>query len=448
MLPTPLLVAFALVGAMAALLLLDRLIRDVGFTAAVLLAVSGVVVITGEPLGVTLGGFHLTINDVLVGFVGSAFTARMLRPVRFPVAARFLAGIFVLVLWSLFRGIGDYGVATAMNEARGSLGVYLTALYFATAPTTDRVRQRVGRAWLTYAMFLVVLAMERWLAVLGPLPTNDSWFIPGQYGGLRVLWSDEAFVLGQTFVLLLPGVMRGTLTRTGRLMAVAALGTVLLTQHRSVWAATLVGIAVILLLEGNIGRKWARRLILATGIAAVLLLTLFSGPLLERSVSSSDAASGETFEWRMEGWTALYRDSGPQSLAEVVVGRPYGAGWERYLPSLGYSTDVVPHNYYIEQDLRVGLAGLALMLTVYIWVMRRLARSSATGPQDGLFSDRVLLVLLAMQLLYFIPYWPAPEQALLLGFAVAASRGSLRDRGDDTTRDGAATRADSTLLRA
>jgi hypothetical protein len=448
MIPAPLLVAFALVGAIAALLLLDRMIRDIGFTAGVLLVVSGVVVIVGEPPGVNVGGFQLTINDVLMGFVGSAFAARMLRRVRFPVAARFLTGILVLVVWSLIRGIGDYGVATAMNEARGSLAVYLVALYFATAPPTDRIRERLGRAWLAYAMFLVVLAVERWLAVLGPLPTNDAWYIPGEYGGLRVLWSDEAFVLGQTFVLLLPGLMHGTLSRGRRLTAVAALGTVMLTQHRSVWAATLVGIATVLLLEGNIGRKWARRLILATGVTSVLLLTLFSGPLLERSVSSSDAASSDTFEWRMEGWTALYRDSGPQSAAEVVVGRPYGAGWERRLTSLGYSTDVVPHNYYVEQDLRVGLVGLALMLALYVVVMRRLARSAATGPQVGLLSDRVLPVLLAMQLLYFIPYWPAPEQALLMGFAVAAARGGAR--GGDGAAPGrtASTRTGGTLLHA
>lgn len=445
--PFPLVVAFAVAGAVAALILLDRMIRNVTVTATVVLVVSAVVVIFGTAPAATVGGFQVTLTDLLTAFVGAAFAARLLRRAQVPRPAWGLVVILLLVLWSLFRGIGDHGVATAANEARGTLNVYFVALYFATMKPSEQLRERIGRAWLLYAVFLVVLAVERWLAVFGPLPTSDAWYIPGEYGGLRVLWSDEAFALGQALVILLPGLMRGGLTRVQRVMAMVVLATVLLTQHRSVWAATLVGIALVLLLEGNIGRRWARRLILATGIVAVALMTFFSGPLLEQTVSSSDAARSETFEWRMEGWTALYRDSGPESLAEVAVGRPYGAGWLRRLTSLGYSTDVVPHNYYVEQSLRVGVIGVIALLVVYGGVMRRLSWLSQQRPQDGLLSDRMLLILLAMQLLYYIPYWPSSEQALLLGIAVAATRASGRppDDGAAATATGGAAGSGGTL---
>jgi O-antigen ligase len=112
----------------------------------------------------------------------------------------------------------------------------------------------------------------------------------------------------------------------------------------------------------------------------------------------------------------------------VLVGLPFGSGWERTLPS-GHTIEshISPHNFYLETFLRTGAIGLLLMLALYYLALRASARRGP-APDDGqLLSPSVLFVVIAVQLLYYITYTPDTAQAMLFGLGCAAVLRLQRD---------------------
>lgn len=434
------------VAAAAGLALLDALIRRPLAGAGLVIAVSLVTTLTVEEPGANLGGFKVTVVDVAVVLLLTAVAARLLRGARLGGPGACVAALGGLVALSIVRGAGEFGLAAAVNESRGVLPFVAATLYFATGDASPLHRERTARLWLGFAAVLVCLAVARWGVVLGGLPFTGEWYDPGQYGGLRVLWSDEALLLAQGLLILAPGLLPGGRSRRRLLLAAALGGSVVVLQHRSVWAVTLVGAALTLVGEGAVGRRWALRVVAAAGLGAVLLLTTFSGPLQERVLTSSDAVNADTFRWRLEGWQILVAQQGPQSPGDALLGRPYGSGWARRL-SLGYTTDVAPHNFYLETGLRTGLLGVGLLVGAYAALLRRLAAGGPRGADRGLLTDRTLAVLLVAQLVYFLPYSPGPEQALLLGLAMGAWRARRpAERSRTRTPPVSASRAPATAV--
>jgi hypothetical protein len=145
---------------------------------------------------------------------------------------------------------------------------------------------------------------------------------------------------------------------------------------------------------------------------------------------ASSAQSTGTFEWRYDGWRALLADSGPEGPSQVLVGMPFGSGWERTLPS-GHTIEshISPHNFYLETFLRTGAIGLLVMLALYHLALRALlvGRELSSGESQVL-SPSVLFVVIAVQLLYYITYTPDTAQAMLFGLGCAAVLGVRRDR--------------------
>jgi O-antigen ligase len=198
-------------------------------------------------------------------------------------------------------------------------------------------------------------------------------------------------------------------------LAVVFLVAVILLQHRTVWVATLMmALAWWVLRPARDGRRFvsAGAGTLELSVTALLYCVGTFGIIGDRLTASFEETqrTQSTFTWRVLSWQDLL--DVPRSYVQWLIGAPFGSGYERFIS--GTLVTVSPHDYYVHIMLRLGLVGLLALLFVYFQAWRRLAR---VGPA----ALGIRIVLLG-QLVFFVSYWPSPEQAVLLGFCLWQTR--------------------------
>ncbi len=393
-----------------------------------------------------VGAFSVHANDLAMGLLTVGAVARILRVGRPDVTQRLLIGLSILVLWSLVRGIDEAGLTTAVNESRKYLGFVTAALYFSTIDLRQELFDRIVRMWLLAAAALCTLAFLRWGA--STIGVTGGVFGPGGEGLRAAIPSDRALVVGQAALLATPLLREGTV-RLLRYSAPFFLAFAFLLQHRTVWIVVATGVIILMFRQRTL--RVRDLAILAAGLAVVagvlfFVLDIGGDPLVEEVVESGTRT--DTFRWRLGGWEALLQDSGPETLEETVVGRPFGIGWERRFD--GIVVSVSPHSFYLETFLRVGLAGLAILISIYAVCLRSRRPTYSTGlagttPRSGpgALSSNVLISIVAGQLIYFFTYTPDMSQALLLGLActvaVSKRRAEMTDRVGNPVARGSVT---------
>jgi O-antigen ligase len=413
-------VGLAMLGVVAAgaLVLLETVIRRTDVGAGLVLALLLLDEANLIETAIDIGPVRVQATDVVLLLLLAAGVARLLRTDRLTTAQWLLIVFGVLTIWALVRGTSPFGVPAAVNEARKFLGFGAVALYFATAQPRRDLMERIGNLLLLAAAILAVFTLVRWVA--GVAGMSGGFF--GRDDDLRVLPASLAFLIAQAAIVAFPYIIdRAAGWR--RLIAPALLVLVVLLQHRTVWVATAVGAALLFYRERALARRALTVLLMVVGLLAALSFTLFDDPDVQLGDQlSSSAQSTATFEWRYEGWRALLTDSGPEGPGEVVVGKPFGGGWGRTLPNgLRIENHISPHNFYLETFLRVGVLGLAILLALYVLVLRGLmTRSDRVAAATELLSPHVLGVVIALQLLYYITYTPDLSQVMLLGLGCAA----------------------------
>ena len=406
-----------LAGAAGAVWALDRIIADlrVGLYAVVAIGVLQTAVDVPEP---EFGGIRVTINDLLFVFLMMALLARVLRgwsPSKMQLA---LVVLLSVVVYSVARGAMAFGVPGAVNEARATMYFLAVGLYASFVAADGRSRERVATAWFVYCWGLSSIALVRWLIVFGGLPGRGDWYDP-TYGGLRVIHSNETLSVCIGFLMVLGPVLRGQATRHERIM-LGVFGTVaVLLQHRSVIAVLLVSVAVMVWRHRSI---LSRSVVYGAGFVAIalglVLVTVLDTGELASQASSADAGNTVTFEWRVQGWQVLLRDAGPSGPEETLLGKAYGSGYERVLPS-GQRVDVFPHNMYLELLLRIGLVGVALYIAMGYAAWNRLRRSPPGREARHLDNSTLSVIVIAFSL-YMIPYNLFTETGILLGLLMSA----------------------------
>lgn len=406
------------------LLALEATIRrsDVG-AALVLFLLVAEAVVPGPVLGVPVGPFLVHVADLLFALLSAAAVARMLRSQQLSTPQRLLIAFALLVMWSLARGAFASGLQEAVDNSRVFLRFAAAGLYFSTVEPRREVLDRIGALWLGASAALLLLVVIRWAA----LAAGISGGILGSSTDLRVVPAPVALVLAQGALISLPLMSdrsRGLL----RYLAPALFAAVLLLQHRSVWVVTIAGVVYLLYRQRRLGRQLLVALVVGLSLLSVVSFVLLEGreDLQVAEELADSAQNSDTFRWRVEGWRAIVRDSGPRDAIEWATGRPMASGWDRVL-SNGRTTSVSPHNYYLESFLRVGIVGLALLLLVYAIALRGTAYP---GPREQehrpLLPAQVLHVLIAVQLLYYIPYSTDTAQGMLVGLGCAVAVSAAR----------------------
>lgn len=373
----------------------------------------------GQPVAFNLG-VHIYPGDIVAVCASLVGLARLVRHGLPPRSGLLpLLAVVALTGRSVLYGAATFGLSAAGNDSRTYFSyVFAAALYISTAPLSAALGRSVTRAWLASATAFTVLCLASW-ARHGLHPVTVPLIVHGMAVDPRPLSAAASLVLAQAAALLMcplgsdhaAGEMPARPNRARVLAAVTLLVIVVLLQDRTVWVAAAAMAATWWVLRPF---RAGRRIVSAAAgglTLSLVVLAYFEGAF--GSVGGILAASAEetqkthsTFAWRVIGWQNLLNT--PRSLTQWLIGEPFGSGYDRYIG--GGLVTVSPHNYFLQVALRVGVIGLAVLLTLYILIWRRLARS---GPEV-----LALRLVLVGQLVFFVAYPAFPEQGVLLGWCL------------------------------
>lgn len=383
------LVVLGLVG-LAFVALVERMARDTVLGAAVILGLYTLNTFIDDGLPpIAPGGITITIGDVSFVLAFSAAAVVVLRRRSFSGPERLLLLLFGLIAWSLARGAVTYGPTDAFNEGRTMLYVYGTALYVGLGHYDADDRRRLGRIWLATGWALVGIALFRWAAFFAGVVPTGVFSRVEETGTLRVLDARATLMLLAAVLMLAPRWLQRVATFSERWFVVLGSLSVLLLQHRTVYVVALLAGLYLAWEDPRLGGRVVAGVAVVAVFAGVVFFAFTPQDTTElRGVAQSPIES-ETLEWRVIGWGLLLDDPG-FSIGGSFVGRPSGAGWDR---QIGFSEITAnPHNWFIQDFLRVGLLGLAAHLLVVVTGWFRHRRGDVDEDVHQLLTPRVLRV--------------------------------------------------------
>lgn len=374
-------------------------------------------------LGLGINVFPPDLVSVAVGFVALLRFLFSSECPRFPRAwFAFVAAVAI----SFVLGFDAYGTLAGV-ALRPNFYAIAAASYLMTFAHDEAAVRRVVNFLCWVALGVVLIVCFRWVVVAIPIDAllPPGGFDPAQSSVLRVIGSEATTVLAQALVVGLFYVHTSGLLTKARFLLPAFAVVVLLLQHRSVWAAVLAAVAARFALPAA-GRKGSTQLLsLAVILAALVAPALLSGRFdtaardVQRSASRAVALT-DTAQARLDVWRFAFnkwRNGGPRA---VALGLPFGTSMDRY--SLTRNNELrrdsfQAHSYYIQTLFSTGLLGLGATLWMYAHVLRRLYRR-VTDPLQGPTAS-LLLLLLVVQLSYYVTYGIHYIQGLVLGVAAA-----------------------------
>jgi hypothetical protein len=388
--------------------------------------------------GVNIGIAVYPLDGVFVLVMAAASARMFIRP---SAPARNLSWIaFGLILGlSFITGIASYGTAAGVSF-RKFFYFFATTTYVMSFKLDQGKVDMVIRSWLTFAGVLVASVLLRW--VVDPAHVGIAILKGNSEDSLRVIPSDMALILGQAFVLTLLLRAGDGGRRAWSYLAPLWLAAVIVLQHRSVWLAVLLGLGAAYFLLGNLAavKRMSRQLmfIAAAGSAGLFMLAL-SGSIDLLGLTSSlgqsyetavklDTTAGE----RLNSWQVLFAMWAQGGPSVWLLGFPFGTSLAReVMTPLGELRvlEYGAHNAYVELLLFTGLSGLIFFTTVFFRSVYFLYRRGSSNLHP-VFNGRTLIVLLLMQLCYYVPYGIEFAQAIWLGVGLSllTFRGEYRWR--------------------
>jgi hypothetical protein len=328
-------------------------------------------------------------------------------------------------------GLATQGTAAGV-QARGDFYAIVAASYAMSFPIGRPQVRLLVRALAWLAVGIAALTAYRWTVYYGQitdlLPPGGTYNIDGP---IRVIGSQHTLLLAEALLL---GLYFAHISGAGAALRVAApllLGFVVALQHRSVWLAGLVGVGVNMLLAR------AERMPVWQQLAAVCLMVMLvvggltvGGRFSQDVVSSAQRAfAGEgTVQARFDNWRATLADWRAGGLRNILVGKSLGSDSTRIVTdSDGRQLRISfgAHNNYVTQLVNTGVLGMAGLLWALASASRglwRICRRAEPGQADW---AALLLVLLAVQMAYYVAYAVDFMQLLVLGMALAGV-GALR----------------------
>lgn len=341
---------------------------------------------------------------------------------------------------SFVTGIASYGTPAGVSF-RKFFYYFATVAYVMSFRLDQGKIDLVIRSWMTFASVLVTSVVLRWLVdpgLLGfPILRGNA------EDSLRVVSADMALILGQSFVLALLLRASGRSRRLWVYLTPMWLAAVVVLQHRSVWLAVLAGLGAAFFLSGDWGviKRMSRQLIFVSvaGVAGFFALVL-SGTVdvlglvssLEQAYETAiklDTTAGE----RLNSWQVLvgmWAEGGPRAW---FFGFPFGTSVVREVVTARGELRVLEygaHNAYVELLFYTGLSGLILFATIFLRLFHFLYKGGMAQVHPAL-GGRTLIVLLLMQLCYYVPYGIEFAQAIWVGMGLSllAYRGKHRADG-------------------
>ena len=375
--------------------------------------------------GITLG-LTLFYTDFALVFAFVIALGRLLRARDRPPIHR---------AWLVYCAVFAVSLATGLVTYGSGAGVQARPYFYFVAAglcglsfNIDAARVRLLlNALVAVAVLLMFITVYRWVVYYTPiaelLPDEGVY---NNDGPIRVIRSFEALVLAQVLVASL-FFARGT----GGLVVARAVSPLLLAavvtlQHRSVWVAALAGVLASLfvsrLQKGSVlGQSLLLVAIVVTTALPMFLSDKLSGVSGQITSSASAAVEerGSAGE-RLNSWKEIVNNwavAGPRS---IVIGQSFGTDPSRLVrdeAGVLRKLEYTAHNMYVQTLFNTGLVGLGAFLLAAGYVVRGLYRACASG--QGGAPAQALLVVVLMQLVYYVPYGTDYLQSLIFGVALS-----------------------------
>jgi hypothetical protein len=357
---------------------------------------------------------------------------------RSDIPRRHAVWVFFVLLFFVDLGIGiaRHGT-TAGVQARPDYYAIAAATYAMSFPVGVTQVRKVIRTITALSVAMLLLSSYRWIVYYTPI---TSLLPPGGVynndGPSRVIGSNFALVIAQALVLGLFFAGRGQGSTVARWLSPLLLAGTLVLQHRSVWLATIVGVLMSILLARTQRAPLWQQLVLATLVATTAAAPLLMNQSVTEQVETSAQralAGQDTVYARVSNWRSTlqqWRDDGPRA---ILIGRELGSDTARFIDTESGQQLRIKfgiHNQYITVLTQTGVLGLAAMIWIYGYVLLGLWRLCHRGDENSSFSA-VLLVLVGMQLIYYIAYGVDFVQHLVFGLALAwvAGHATVRAMG-------------------
>jgi hypothetical protein len=338
--------------------------------------------------------------------------------------------LFVLLLWTIILGLNyilglrEFGLQVATNEFRSYFYIICITLYVASL-NMHIVWPQIERLFLFGAFCLFVVA------AIG--------FADGDFSRSgRPIGSSHALLILQALLIAIFMYNRRQLSPALMPFVVCLFPLLVILQHRSIWVVMFFSLVSICILEpamrGRIIRFGLIGLVVVGGLCAVMFGTTIFEALKDSYDEAALVGTGEktnTFLWRMQGWSSLLTGKQMDSVQDLLIGNPFGSGWERTVLT-GDGVDQVrtetPHNFYVQTFLRGGVLGFFAFLALHIMILRKLFCRAQTDPEfRPVFL--CLTIVITSQMIYYIPYGSDYVQAIFLGSGVAWLRQSEIAKG-------------------
>lgn len=337
---------------------------------------------------------------VLLGAI--VLTPGALRAIR-PVELWIWVPLLLSIAISLFLGTQDFGLSIAANETRALIQLIAFTTWVWGRMRLPGFDESLRRFTILTALALIAVAAYH-IHLRGIGQVDQLITVNGQEVTSRPLVAGQALVLGLLGLALIIREKRTVL----RVVGLVSLGLTAVCQHRSVWAAVAVALAVLVLASPRV-----RGRVLALGfVCGVGLLIAYSSGALDPLLAKFNLAyhSRGTLDDRLLATQTLVDQQNAKGASAVLLGQPFGTGFTRRSES-GTIETFAPHNYYVLLYLRVGLVGavcfvLGMLRGLRVSLRRHDARAVAWCAG-----------LLTYCLAYNLPMYVAP----LLAVALTAS---------------------------
>jgi len=380
-------------------------------------------------------GINVYLADITFSLLGLIALLRAVLVRKRPVILLSWYLLVLLVGVSFVLGIASFGV-TAGTALRPYFYALATTSYVMTFGFDEQRLRRLLSAIAWLAVGITAIAMVRWVIVVLPigalLPPGGDFDETGS-SILRTVGAEYTALIAQVIVVGVFYAHTAGLLQAMRPIVPVLLIAVIGLQHRSVWVALAAAVGARFMLPAA-GRRGVNQLIALALVLAVLAVpALFSGKLggaaqdVARSASRA-VALADTAQARFDSWKFALEKWGNGGVKAVFIGLPLGTSMDRYTVTSTQAIQRVSfqaHNYYIQTLFYFGIVGLAANLFVYGWVLRQLYRrvkDEVAGPYAS-----ALLLVLVLQLGFYITYGVHYLQGLILGLAVSYAA-SLRWR--------------------
>lgn len=371
-------------------------------------------------------GISIFYTDFALLFACVIALARLLIARDQPPLHRAWLVYCALAAVSLLTGLATYGTGAGV-QARPYF-YFVAAALCGMSFDIDEKRVRLLLSALTaVALLLLGIVAYRWVVYYTPIKElfpPEGWY--NDDSPIRVIRSYEALVLAQVWVVSL-FFARGS----GWLVMVRAISPVLLAavvvlQHRSVWVAAIAGLLASLFLSRLQKGSAVGQAILLVGIVVTTSLPMvlsdkLSGVSGQITSSADDALEQRgTAHERVSSWKEIINNwaaAGPRSIA---IGQSFGTDPSRFVrdqAGVVRKLEYTAHNMYVQTLFNTGLIGLGAFLVAAAYVVRGLYRMCVSG--QGGAPAQALLVLIIMQLVYYIPYGTDYLQSLIFGVALS-----------------------------